>query len=112
MIDIIAYHVDPAGNHDACMQAFAQNGIYIFLDIDTFTTQIYQTDPMWNASMFSAFTKVIDAFAKYDNIAGFFMANEVLTPYKLILIFRQLRRPMGLLRHPMSRLLCVIRRPI
>jgi 1,3-beta-glucanosyltransferase GAS1 len=77
---IVAYHVDPTQNHDACMQAFAQNGIYIFLDIDTFTTQIYQTSPMWNATMFADFAAVIDNFAVYDNIAGFFMANEVPPP--------------------------------
>jgi len=77
LLMIIAYHVDPTGNHDACMQAFAQNGIYLFLDVDTFNTQIYQSNPQWNATMFEAFAKVIDAFAQYDNLAGFFIANEV-----------------------------------
>ena len=59
------------------MQAFADNGIYLFLDIDTFTTQIEETDPMWNTTMYTDFTKVIDAFDNYDNLAGFFVANEV-----------------------------------
>jgi len=78
--DYIAYHVDPTGNHDECMQAFATAGIYLFLDLDTFNTQIEQSNPMWNASMYAAFTKVIDAFDQYENLAGFFIANEVGLP--------------------------------
>ena len=63
------------------MAAFSQAGIYLFLDVDTFNTQIQETNPMWNFSMFQAFTKVIDAFDKYDNMAGFFIANEVYHPH-------------------------------
>lgn len=76
----LAYHVDPTQNHDACMSAFADAGIYVFLDIDTFTTQIEETDPTWTLSQFQAFQQVIDAFAGYDNIVGFFIANEVSLP--------------------------------
>ena len=39
---IRVYHVDPEGNHDACMKAFADQGIYLFLDLDTFDTMIDQ----------------------------------------------------------------------
>ncbi len=39
---IRVYHVDPMGNHDACMTAFANVGIYLFLDLDTFDTQFNQ----------------------------------------------------------------------
>ncbi len=39
---IRVYHVDPTGNHDACMTAFANAGIYLFLDLDTFNTQFNQ----------------------------------------------------------------------
>ena len=39
---IRVYHVDPSGNHDGCMSAFANAGIYLFVDLDTFTTQITQ----------------------------------------------------------------------
>ena len=74
---IVAYHVDPDGDHDGCMEAFAEAGIYLFVDLDTFDTQIQESDPMWNLTMFTAFTKVIDAFDKYPNVAGFFVANEV-----------------------------------
>jgi 1,3-beta-glucanosyltransferase GAS1 len=59
------------------MEAFAEAGIYLFLDVDTFTTQIEESNPTWTFSMYSNFTAVIDAFAKYDNLAGFFIGNEV-----------------------------------
>ena len=39
---IRVYHVDPDGSHDGCMKAFADRGIYMFIDLDTFTTQIEQ----------------------------------------------------------------------
>lgn len=34
---------------------------------------------MWNQSQLSAFEKVLDEFQKYDNTAGVFVGNEVLT---------------------------------
>lgn len=37
---IRVYHVDPAQDHSGCMSAFATAGIYLFLDLDTFNTQI------------------------------------------------------------------------
>jgi hypothetical protein len=59
------------------MQAFSDNGIYVFLDLDTFNTQIEQNNPEWSYNQLKAFTAVIDEFRGYDNIAGFFVANEV-----------------------------------
>lgn len=79
----LAYHVDPNGDHDDCMAAFSQAGIYLFLDLDTFNTQIEETNPMWNLTQYTAFTQVIDAFYKYDNMAGFFIANEVFSCHLL-----------------------------
>lgn len=37
---IRVYHVDPSGDHTDCMTAFADAGIYVLLDLDTFDTQI------------------------------------------------------------------------
>lgn len=37
---IRVYHVDPTADHSGCMTAFANAGIYLFVDLDTFTTQI------------------------------------------------------------------------
>ena len=39
---IRVYHVDPTANHDGCMSAFADVGIYLFVDLDTFDTQFNQ----------------------------------------------------------------------
>ncbi|PQE33923.1 glycoside hydrolase family 72 protein [Rutstroemia sp. NJR-2017a WRK4] len=75
---IRVYHVDPTGDHDGCMSAFANAGIYLFLDLDTFNTAITPTDATWNDTQYKAFGKVMDAFANYDNTLGFFVGNEVI----------------------------------
>jgi hypothetical protein len=76
---IRVYHVDPTRDHSDCMKTFADAGIYLFVDMDTFDTQIEQNDPHWNQTQFSAFQKVMDEFHQYSNTAGFFVGNEVLT---------------------------------
>jgi len=76
---IRVYHVDPAANHDSCMSTFAAAGIYAWIDLDTFSTYIIATNPQWNQTQYSAYQKVMDAFHNYDNVAGFFVGNEVLT---------------------------------
>lgn len=45
---IRVYHVDPAADHDECMTAFSDAGIYLFLDLDTFSTYILPDKPQWN----------------------------------------------------------------
>jgi hypothetical protein len=37
---IRVYHVDPTASHDGCMSAFADAGIYLLVDLDTFNTAI------------------------------------------------------------------------
>ena len=76
---IRVYHVDPAQNHDDCMKAFADRGIYLFLDLDTFDTAFDQDNPFWNQTQESAFEAVLDAFQGYSNLAGVFVANEAMT---------------------------------
>ena len=76
---IRVYHVDPTADHQDCMKTFADAGIYLFVDLDTFNTQIEQTAPHWNESQYDAFAKVMDEFQQFDNTAGFFVGNEVLT---------------------------------
>jgi hypothetical protein len=39
---IRVYHVDASADHTACMQAFDAAGIYAFIDLDNFDTQINQ----------------------------------------------------------------------
>lgn len=76
---IRVYHVDPTADHSGCMSAFAAKGIYLFLDLDTFTTQFEQSTPYWNQTQLNAFSAVLDAFHSYANLAGVFVANEALT---------------------------------
>ncbi|KXT00107.1 hypothetical protein AC578_5815 [Pseudocercospora eumusae] len=75
---IRVYHVDPTADHDACMSAFSDAGIYVFLDLDTFDTYVLANNPIWNQTQVDAYSKVMDAFHSYDNVAGFFVGNEVL----------------------------------
>lgn len=37
---IRVYHVDASADHSGCMQAFANAGIYLFVDMDTVGTYI------------------------------------------------------------------------
>ncbi|KAI9684754.1 MAG: hypothetical protein M1829_000129 [Trizodia sp. TS-e1964] len=77
---IRVYHVDASKDHKGCMDAFADKGIYLFVDLDTFNTQIEQDGPPhWNSSQLDAFTAVLSEFSKYDNTAGVFVGNEIIT---------------------------------
>ena len=51
---IRVYHVDPSGDHKGCMDAFSDAGIYLFVDLDTFTTQI---EPVCNFMFGHAMTE-------------------------------------------------------
>ena len=92
------YHVDAKGDHDGCMSAFADAGIYTLIDLDTFDTYILpvsarlfykkknisrlmlesQNDPWWNQTQYDHYAAVMDAFAGYDNTLGFFVGNEII----------------------------------
>ncbi|KAG9230247.1 Glucanosyltransferase-domain-containing protein [Amylocarpus encephaloides] len=74
---IRVYHVDPLLNHDGCMKAFADAGIYVWLSLPTFNTSIESTNPYWSEPMFSAYTKIVDAMQGYENMGGFWIGNEV-----------------------------------
>ncbi|CZS96288.1 hypothetical protein WAI453_009860 [Rhynchosporium graminicola] len=75
---IRVYHVDPEGDHTGCMTAFANAGIYLLVDLDTFETDIDPGNASWNKTQFDAFAAVMDAFHTYDNTLGFFIGNEVI----------------------------------
>jgi hypothetical protein len=38
-----------------------------------------QNAPHWNETQVEAFQRVMDTFHDYDNLAGFFVGNEVIT---------------------------------
>lgn len=78
---IRVYHVEAGANHDGCMSAFASAGIYTWIDLDTHDTYVYfdGNPPRWTRTMYKKYQAVMDTFQKYDNVAGFFIGNEMLT---------------------------------
>lgn len=74
---IRVYGVDPTVDHSACMTAFADADIYAIIDLGSPTDSINRADPTWEVPLYQRYTAVIDAFANYTNVIGFFAGNEV-----------------------------------
>ncbi|PKS06958.1 hypothetical protein jhhlp_005554 [Lomentospora prolificans] len=75
---IRVYHVDPKADHDGCMNAFDEAGIYVTVDLDTFNTFILPYDSYWNTTQFESYSAVMDTFIQYDNLLGFYVGNEII----------------------------------
>lgn len=78
---IRVYQVDNSDNHDRCMKLLEENGIYLFLDINTALISL------WSVNTASSYTDeylqnifaTVDAFKKYVNVIGFFAGNEIVS---------------------------------
>ena len=74
------YTIDNSKNHDACMTALAQAGIYLALDVNTPKYSINQDSPAdsYNSEYLQSIFATIDEFSKYSNTLLFFSGNEVI----------------------------------
>jgi hypothetical protein len=77
---IRVYTVDNTANHDTCMNALADAGIYVALDVNTPKYSLNRAKPAvsYNAVYLQSLFATIDAFAKYSNTLAFFSGNEVI----------------------------------
>lgn len=77
---IRAYAVDNSKNHDQCMQALADKGIYLVIDVNNPQYSINRADPApsYNAKYLQSVFATVEMFAKYRNTLAFFSGNEVI----------------------------------
>lgn len=77
---IRVYTVDNSAQHDECMSALADAGIYLALDVNSPKYSINRNEPKesYNDVYLQSVFATIDAFAKYDNTLLFFSGNEVI----------------------------------
>ncbi|KAI9754948.1 MAG: beta-glucanosyltransferase [Chaenotheca gracillima] len=74
------YAVDNSKNHDECMKALADAGIYLALDVNTPKYSINRAEPKqsYNDVYLQNLFATVDEFVKYDNTLLFFSGNEVI----------------------------------
>lgn len=74
------YSVDNSQNHDECMKALADAGIYLVLDVNTPLYAINRAEPekSYNDVYLQYIFATVEMFAKYDNTLAFFSGNEVI----------------------------------
>lgn len=71
------YAIDPTADHSACMEMLSDAGIYVISDLSNPQQSIDRGNPQWNVDLFTHFQQVVDSFANYSNVIGFFVGNEV-----------------------------------
>ncbi|RPB24288.1 hypothetical protein L211DRAFT_808082 [Terfezia boudieri ATCC MYA-4762] len=76
---IRVYTIDNSKNHDKCMNALSDAGIYLILDVNTPKFSIKREYPKesYNSIYIQHVFATVDVFGKYTNTLGFFAANEV-----------------------------------
>ncbi|EHK19401.1 glycoside hydrolase family 72 protein [Trichoderma virens Gv29-8] len=74
---IRTYAIDPTADHSACMSLLNDAGIYVISDLSNPQQSIDRGNPQWNVDLFTHFQQVVDSFANYSNVIGFFVGNEV-----------------------------------
>ena len=90
------YQVDPTKSHDKVMALLAQHGIYVLVGTVNAGTAIPRNATSVPAATIARVKQVADAFAAYDNVLGFSVANELLEVANddLIEIAKQVKQQM------------------
>ncbi|QUC23230.1 uncharacterized protein UV8b_07471 [Ustilaginoidea virens] len=81
---IRVYAVDNSLNHDKCMQALQDAGIYLVLDVNNPKYSINRAEPgpSYNAKYLQSVFATVEQFAAYPNTLAFFSGNEVINDEK------------------------------
>ncbi|KAF4977157.1 hypothetical protein FZEAL_6265 [Fusarium zealandicum] len=81
---IRVYAVDNKADHDECMKALADAGIYLVLDVNNPKYSINRATPgpSYNAAYLQSVFATVEMFAQYDNTLAFFSGNEVMNDEK------------------------------
>jgi hypothetical protein len=74
------YSVDNSKNHDECMNALADAGIFVVLDVNTPKYSLNRADPKasYNNVYLQNVFATVEMFAAYPNTLAFFSGNEVI----------------------------------
>ncbi|KAK3945986.1 Glucanosyltransferase-domain-containing protein [Diplogelasinospora grovesii] len=77
---IRVYITDNSANHDTCMNALADAGIYVIIDANNPLYSINRFEPAasYNTAYLQSVFATIDEFIKYPNTMAFFSGNEVI----------------------------------
>ncbi|KAK3685749.1 Glucanosyltransferase-domain-containing protein [Podospora appendiculata] len=77
---IRVYMTDNSANHDTCMNALADAGVYLIVDVNNplYSINRFAPGPSYNAKYLQSVFATIDEFVKYDNTLAFFSGNEVI----------------------------------
>lgn len=75
---IRVYSVDNTQNHDSCMSALEQAGIYTMIDLSLpVNGSIDRSAPSWTTNLLDLYITTINSFSKYQNVLGYHVGNEV-----------------------------------
>lgn len=78
------YTVDNTADHDTCMNALADAGIYLALDVNTPKYSLNRASPQvsYNKDYLQSIFATVEKFAAYPNTLLFFSGNEVINDDK------------------------------
>ncbi|CAG9975161.1 unnamed protein product [Clonostachys byssicola] len=70
---------DSTKKHNDCMDTFAREGIYIWLELAIVPDYwIDRLEPKWTMPMYNNWTSTVDEFAGYDNLLAFTVASATM----------------------------------